>query len=389
MPETIPELAGLRVALFSGNYNYVRDGANKAQNRLVGTLLDHGAEMRVYSPTIPNPPFEPTGTLVSIPSFAIPGRGEYRVPIGMSAKVRADLEKFDPHVIHISSPDRAARQAAAWGRERGKPVVCTIHTRFETYPRYYGFGFAEGLVEAWLRKLYQRCDILLCPSPTMIEVLKAQGMNDRVAVWSRGVERQIFHPGARDLAWRRSIGLADEPPVIGFLGRLVLEKGLDVFAETLANLRQRGVAHQVMVIGEGPAKDWFAERTPGAAFAGFLAGEDLGRAVASMDVLFNPSVTETFGNVTLEAMAAGVPVVAAQATGSSGLVSDGKTGRLVAPTDIGGFADALQAYCEDPALGKAHGAAAAEAALAYDWEAINLAVGAIYRQLLAERAARA
>ncbi|RIV86391.1 glycosyltransferase family 1 protein [Aurantiacibacter xanthus] len=387
MPDTRPDLAGLRVAMFSGNYNYVRDGANKAQNRLVGTLMEHGADMRVYSPTIPNPPFPPTGPLVSIPSFAIPGRSEYRIPTGLSAKVRADLEKFDPQVIHISSPDRAARQAVAWGRRHGKPVVCTIHTRFETYPRYYGFGFAEGLVEAWLRKLYRRCDILLCPSPTMIGVLKEQGMNDRVEVWSRGVEKQIFNPGARDLAWRRSIGLADEPPVIGFLGRLVLEKGLDVFAETLAELRQRGVPHQVMVVGEGPAKSWFAEHTPGAAFAGFLAGEDLGRAVASMDMLFNPSVTETFGNVTLEAMASGVPVVAAKATGSSGLVADGRTGRLVDPTDIAGFADALAAYCEDPALGKAHGAAAAEAAKAYDWETINLAVGAIYRQLLAERAA--
>lgn len=379
------ELSNLRVALFSGNYNYVRDGANKAQNRLVATLLERGVKVRVYAPTVPEPAFEPTGTLVSIPSVAIPGRGEYRIPLGLSAAARRDLEEFDPHVLHLSSPDRSARQAAAWARGRGIPVVYTVHTRFETYPAYYGLGFTQPLIEWWLRRLYNICDLLLVPSPTMIDVLREQRMNENVAIWSRGVEKTIFHPGARDLAWRRSIGLADEPPVIGFLGRLVREKGLGIFAETLAELRRREVPHQVMVIGEGPAREWFAERTPQAVFTGFQAGEDLGRAVASMDMLLNPSTTETFGNVTLEAMAAGVPVVAAQATGSSGLVADGTTGRLVPPDKPCGFADALEAYCRDPALAQAHGAAAAKAADAYDWERINMGVAQAYLDLIAAK----
>ena len=99
--------------------------------------------------------------------------------------------------------------------------------------------------------------------------------------------------------------IADDEFAIGFLGRLVLEKGLDIFAEVCRVLRERDVPHRVLVIGDGPARDWFAERVPEAAFAGFQRGDDLGRAVASMDVLFNPSITETFGNVTLEAMACG------------------------------------------------------------------------------------
>lgn len=379
------DVSDLRVALFSGNYNYVRDGANKAQNRLVATLLDHGVGVRVYAPTVDEPAFEPTGTLVSVPSVAIPGRGEYRIPLGLSAAAQSDLETFDPHILHLSSPDLSARQAAAWARKRGIPVVYTVHTRFETYPAYYGLGFTQPLIEWWLRRLYNRCDLLLVPSPTMIDVLREQRMNENVAIWSRGVEKSIFHPGARSLEWRRGIGLADEPPVIGFLGRLVREKGLGIFAETLAVLRSRNVPHQVMVIGEGPAREWFAERTPDAVFTGFQSGTDLGRAVASMDVLLNPSTTETFGNVTLEAMSAGVPVVAAQATGSSGLVNDGETGRLMAPDDPAGFADALEAYCRDPALARAHGAAAARAAAPYDWEAINMSVAKAYLNLIEKR----
>ena len=379
------QLSDLRVALFSGNYNYVRDGANKAQNRLVGTLLEHGVDMRVYAPTVSEPAFEPTGTLVSLPSFAAPGRPEYRIPWSMKGEALRDLETFDPHIVHISSPDRAAHQAVAWARRRGLPVVATIHTRFETYPRYYGLGFIEPLVEAGLRRLYRKCDMLLVPSPTMVPVLQDQRMNSNVEVWSRGVENAIFNPQARDLEWRRNIGLADKPPVIGFLGRLVLEKGLDVFAETLAELRRRQVPHQVMVVGDGPARKWFADRTPEAVFTGFQSGADLGRAVASMDMLFNPSITETFGNVTLEAMACAVPTVAAIATGSSGLVEHDASGKLVAPGNIEGFADALEAYCRNPALATAHGAAAAAKAAPYDWERINLGVADIYRRLVEAR----
>jgi glycosyltransferase involved in cell wall biosynthesis len=136
-----------------------------------------------------------------------------------------------------------------------------------------------------------------------------------------------------------------------------MEKGLDVFATRVAALRARGVAHKVLVVGEGPARGWFAERVPEACFTGILTGADLGRAVASMDVLFNPSVTETFGNVTLEAMASGVPVIAARATGSTSLVADGSTGRLVEPGDVAGFAEAIAGYVADPALRGAHGAA--------------------------------
>src|SRR3546814_12627389 len=103
---------------------------------------------------------------------------------------------------------------------------------------------------------------------------------------------------------------------IGFLGRLVKEKGLDIFAEVVTDLARRGVPHKVLVIGEGPARVWFESQVPEAVFAGFQSGDDLGRAVASMDVFFTPSITETFGNVTLEAMATGGPVVAARAPGA-------------------------------------------------------------------------
>ncbi|MGX7894431.1 glycosyltransferase family 4 protein [Tsuneonella sp. HG222] len=380
---------GLRIALFSGNYNMTVDGANKALNRLVEYLQRQGATVRVYSPTIDKPAFQPQGTLVSLPSVAIPTRAEYRFPLGLNARVRADLAAFDPHVLHISAPDKSARAAVKWARERGTPVLASVHTRFETYFQYYRLGFIAGWVENWIRQLYRRCDALVTPSAGMVDVLREQGMNDDISLWERGVDRQVFSPERRDLAWREAHGIAPDAVAIGFLGRLVMEKGLDAFAQTIAELARRGVPHRVLVIGDGPARGWFESNLPGASFVGFQGGSDLGRAVASMDVLFNPSITETFGNVTLEAMACGVPVVAARATGSTSLVADGVNGILVDPGDIAGFADALARYVEDPALRAAHGAAGANRSKAYAWDAINQAVADTYLRLIAARKAPA
>jgi hypothetical protein len=123
----------LRIALFSGNYNYVRDGANQALNRLVGYLLRQGAKVRVYSPTVEKPAFEPTGDLVPLPSVPIPGRPEYRIPTGLPLKIRRDLAAFNPNVVHISSPDVSAHRAVSWARARNLPAVAAVHTPFETY----------------------------------------------------------------------------------------------------------------------------------------------------------------------------------------------------------------------------------------------------------------
>ena len=104
-------LAGLRVALFSGNYNYVRDGANQALNRLVGYLLRQGASVRAYAPVVENPAFPPTGDLVGVPAVPLPGRPEYRIPLALSPRVRRDLAAFAPNVVHVASPDITAHRA--------------------------------------------------------------------------------------------------------------------------------------------------------------------------------------------------------------------------------------------------------------------------------------
>lgn len=379
------DATGLRVALFSGNYNYVRDGANQALNRFVEYLLRRGAAVRVYAPTVAEPAFPATGDLVSAPSFAVPGRKEYRVPYRLSGALRRDLKQFAPNLVHVASPDPLCHRALSWARARDLPTVASVHTRFETYPRYYGLAFLEPLVLSMLRRFYRRCDAIVAPSDSMAQLLREQRMNYNVGIWTRGIDRDIFNPERRDPAWRRSLGIADDMPVIGFIGRLVMEKGLDVFSDTVDQLTARQVRHKVLVVGEGPARDWFENRLPDAVFTGFQSGADLGRAVANMDMLFNPSVTETFGNVTLEAMACGLPTVAARATGSESLVTEGVTGRLIRPGAINEFADALENYCNDEALRARAGQAAKARAERNGWDQVNQALVDTYLRVIRQR----
>jgi glycosyltransferase involved in cell wall biosynthesis len=375
----------LRVALFSGNYNYVRDGANQALNRLVAYLLRQGVQVRIYSPTVKNPAFPATGEVVHIPAVPIPGRAEYRLGLALPAAVRRDLAEFSPNVVHVSTPDIVGHRAVTWARKHKVAVVASVHTRFDTYLAYYHLEMLEPLARALMRRFYHRCEVVMAPAVSTAAILRSQRMNRDVVIWGRGIDRDQFNPGRRDMAWRRSIGIADDEMVIIFLGRVVMEKGLDVFADAIHALDEREVNYRVLVVGEGPARPWFEQQLPRAIFTGEITGVELATALASADVLLNPSITEAFGNVTLEAMASGLPVIAAEATGSTNLVFDGATGRLVDGTDSDEFADALEVYARDPALRRAHGEAGLVKASKMDWDTINSAVVRAYEKAIVKR----
>jgi len=376
----------LRVALFSGNYNYVTDGAAVALNHLVAHLERQGIESLVFSPTADPPAFAPAGTLVPVPSVGFPGRSEYRVALGLPREQRRRLEAFRPTLFHLSAPDLLGYAARGLARRWRVPLVASFHTRYDTYFRYYRMAWLEGTVTRYLRHFYRPCEHVYVPSESTAQVLRQQNMARDVRIWSRGVDAGRFNPGRRDLEWRRSLGFGDAEPVIAFVGRLVLEKGIDSFARTVAGLRERGAAHRVLVVGDGPERVRFHALLPeDAVFTGHLDGDALARAYASSDLFLNPSVTETFGIVTLESMAAGLPAVCADATGSQSLVAHGESGVLVRPGDDAGYVDAVERLTADPALRARMGAAAHERSRRYTWDAVIDALVEQYREVLERR----
>lgn len=364
--------AALRVALFSGNYNYVMDGPVRALNRLVARLEACGHKALVFAPTTKRPAFKHAGELVSIPSVALPGsRSEYRLGLGLRGEQRRRLEDFGPTIVHVAAPDWLGLSALNYAQSRGIPAVASFHTRFDTYPRYYGMAWLEGRVTDYMRYFYARCERVYAPSQSMVDELRRDRIGRDIRLWARGVDQKLFNPVRRDMAWRRSLAIADDEIVVAFVGRVVLEKAIDVFADALRLAAASDAKIRAMVVGDGPERKRFEEILPTGVFTGYLEGESLARAYASADIFFNPSITETFGNVTLEAMASGLPAVCAAASGSRSLVDDGATGVLVADArDAGGFARALIALSSDGGVRRRMGEAALAKARAFDWESI-------------------
>ncbi|MEO0399044.1 MAG: glycosyltransferase family 1 protein [Pseudomonadota bacterium] len=380
----------LRVALFSGNYNYVVDGPVRALNTLVAHLEKRGHAVLVFAPTIKDPPFQHSGELVSIPSTALPGsRSEYRLGFGLFGDAKRRLDAFKPSLIHIAAPDITGLHALKYAEKRKVTPVASFHTRFDTYPRYYGAKWLEKHLTNYMRNFYGRCRHVYAPSESMREELSRDGIGKDVRIWTRGVDSALFSPTKRDMDWRRANGVKDDDVLIAFVGRVVLEKGIDVFAEALQQAAVDNKKVKGLIVGEGPERARFEEKLPSAVFTGYQQGEELARAYASADVFFNPSVTETFGNVTLEAMACGLPSVAVAAAGSRSLVEDGETG-LLAPleSDLGAraaaYAEKLRTLANDPDMRARMATAARTKALGFNWDAVLDALISNYRLAIAE-----
>lgn len=380
-------MPSFRLALFTGNYNYTRDGSNQSLNRLVRHLQEvAGAKVRVYSPTTPTPAFEPVGDLISIPSVSVPGRPEYRLGLGLNPAVRRDLLAFAPDIVHLATPDLLGFQAQKLARDLGLPVVASVHTRFESYLGYYGLSVLAPLVERTLRGFYQGCDQVMAPTLQMAEAMARRGLRTSVGVWGRGVDRELFDPARRDPAWRRAQGLIDDELAVLFVGRIVLEKGLGVFAETLARLRSSHPRVRALVVGDGPARAGFEPQLPGARFTGFLTGQELARAVASADIFFNPSTTEAFGNVNLEAMASGLPVICADLANSRALIAHEGTGLLCPADSAADYAAAIARLADQPEFRRSLGCEGRAASAAFSWSACLEGMAEVYRRLLDRKA---
>ena len=360
----------MRVALFSGNYNYIREGANQALNRLVRFAEERGHEVRVYSPVTDTPAFRPEGTLVPVPSIALPRRSEFRLALGLPSAIRDDIRRFAPDIIHVSTPDILNTRAQSFAKELGIPIVASMHTRFETYFGYYGLGWAKPLAKAHLDRFYRRSDHVLAPTPGIVAEMKQVRGDEKVSLWSRGVDRRLFDPRKRDTKWRRAQGWSNDDIVALFFGRLVLEKGVRDFIAILHELRSQGIDVKPLVVGEGPARNEFA-KLGDARMTGHLDGADLARAVASSDILVHPSSTEAFGNVLLEAMASGLATISAETDSSRSLIDHDLSGLLCPPGDIHCFAGELRRLAADEKRRGDLGREARTASRRFGWNAAS------------------
>jgi len=374
----------LRVALVASSYNYIKDGVALTLNRLVAYLARQGVEVLVFAPVGRVPAFVHEGTLVPVPSISLPARPEYRFALGLGREAASRLQAFRPDIMHIAlAPDLLGVEALRLARRMNIPAVASYHTRFETYLKHYWYaaGFTPVLRQ-YLRYGYGACDEVYVPSQSTLDELLADGFRNNMRLWQRGVDIDRFSPGKRSAPWRREHGFADDDVVVTFVSRLVREKELATLAAALQILRARGVPHRALIAGDGPERANLQRELPEAVFTGFLDGEDLAVAYASSDIFVFPSETETFGNVTLEAMASGLPCVCADATGSRSLVAHERTGYLATPRNAPEFADRIGCLVTDANLRRQMGQAARARSLAFSWDDSMARILGYYESLL-------
>jgi phosphatidylinositol alpha 1,6-mannosyltransferase len=371
----------LRVALITSSYNFIADGVALTLNRLVGYLLAQGVEVLVFAPTADKPAFAHQGTVVSVPSIALPARPEYRLAFGLGAQARRALLDFQPDIIHIAAPDLLGHAALSFARKHNIPAVASYHTRYETYLRHYWYlSGLEGWLKYRLKAFYGAMREVYVPSDSVREALLADGLRDNFKPWPRGIDTDRFTPAKRSTDWRARHGIGADEIMILHVSRLVREKRLDTLTAALRRLPYRKV-----IVGDGPDRALAERALPDAIFTGFLNGEDLAAAYASSDLFIFPSDSESFGNVTLEAMSSGLPCVCADATGSRSLVVDGETGFLAPASDAEGFARHLSRLAQDGALRARMGQAARARALTFSWDETLGRMLGYYRALTGAR----
>ena len=244
------------------------------------------------------------------------------------------LETFAPDVIHIVNPAVLGMAGLFYSKTLNVPLMASYHTHLPKYLEHYGLGMFEGLMWELIKAVHNQARLNLVTSTAMQDELTAHGV-ERVQVWQRGVDTELFRPelASREMRDRLTQGHPDAPLLL-YVGRLSAEKEVDRIKPVLESIPEARLA----LVGDGPYREelekHFADTHTH--FVGYLAGEALGAAYASADAFVFPSRTETLGLVLLEAMAAGCPVVAANAGGIPDIVANGENGYLFDPKDEGG-----------------------------------------------------
>jgi phosphatidylinositol alpha 1,6-mannosyltransferase len=370
----------LRLALFTGNYNYIRDGVAVTLNRLVAHLEKMGHVVLVLAPTAKVPAIKHVGELISVPSVPVPFHSEYRLALSLPKSAKQRLLDFKPDLVLLAAPDVLGQRALKFALAQKIPVVASYHTRLDTYLKFYKLGFLENWGRNYLARFYKQVRMVYPPSQSMAETLQEQAIAKHVEVWGRGVDSELYNPNKRSRVWRRDLGFEDSDVIVTFVSRLVKEKNTDILARVLQKLNAKA-----LIVGQGPEEAHLRKMLPHAKFVGFLQGEDLALAYASSDIFLFPSESETFGNVTLEAMASGLPTVCAVSTGSNSLVVSGQTGYLVDARQESQLVVQVQTLIANQSLRQSMGKAARARALEFNWDAILNRLIASFEKVIAQK----
>jgi len=376
----------MRVALFTDTYPPQVNGVARTLARLVRHLEEEGHDVGVI--TTRGRGAAPTGDPgagfeLRLPGVPVPVYPELLLPRWPRRGERRALEAFDPEVVHCATESVLGWWGRRWALRSGRPLVTSFHTNFPAYAAGYGLGPAAGATWHLLRRFHAPAIRTLAPSRETVADLADHGFHPRLDVWSRGVDGAHFHPARRCESLRAQLAPGADV-VLLYVGRLAPEKRLGLLLDAFPLVRARASMDVALVlVGGGPMEARVREaRLPGVHLAGYRTGAELARAYASADLFAFPSDTETFGNVVLEAMASGLPVVGVDRGGVRDTILPGVTGCLTPPGEVEPFAEAILGLVEQPFLRARMGTRARAEAEGRGWPRILDGVVQVYREAM-------
>ena len=362
----------MRVALFSETFLPRSDGIVTVLCRLLDQLALRGIESMLFTPRLGPVERYAATRICSAPGLPFPPYADLRLALPTPRQWRR-LRDFAPQVTHFLHPS-VFGLAAWWGARRlGLPTLVSWHLDYGRIARHWRLGpLHAGAIEPGVnlltRQVLGRADCALAPSRSAQGRLRDMGVKAPVQLWRRGVDSERFHPRHADAAMRRRLAAADPRQLqLLYVGRLSLEKGLASLRAALQALPQA----QLALVGDGPARRALEAQFAGlpVRFTGVLQGRELAQAYASADVFVFPSLAESFGLVVLEAMASGLPPVAARSGGVPELLREGRNGYSFAPGDEAGLLHGVRRLAADAEHRRALGRQARADAEARDWSA--------------------
>ncbi len=378
---------GLRLALVSDTWAPQVNGVTRTLERLAEVVRARGGAVEVFTTSDPGAqPEVGVRRADSVPLWFYP---QLRVAPARPRPLARALRAWGATLVHVATPFGMGLGGRTAARSLGLPLVTSYHTHFSAYLPHYALGGACRTLERYLRWFHNGGRRTYCPTTSVARDLAARGF-ERTAVWGRGVDADRFSPAWRTPAVRQLHGSCDRELLVLYVGRVAREKGIDELLDAMAlhHALPDAPPSRLLVVGDGPhLAACRAREVPGVTFFGKATGELLSRLYASADLFVFPSTTDTFGNVTLEAMASALPVIAAECAVTRELLPPG-AGSFYAAGDARSLASHIARWGRDPALRLAAGRKGREGALSRRWGRVFDALLTDYTAVVASAARR-
>ena len=308
---------------------------------------------------------------------AIPMYGHLRMGLPSRRALLKAWSQHPPDLVHIATEGPLGWSALQAALALKLPVCSDFRTNFQAYSQFYRLGWLHKPITAYLRTFHNRCHCTMVPTDVLRRQLDASGFR-LLSVVARGVDTQLFSPEKRSAALRRQWGAGDGDVVVLHVGRLAPEKNLGVLLHAFARIQSVQQRVRLVVVGDGPSRAAMQAQCPQAIFAGFRSGEDLAAHYASSDVFLFPSLTETYGNVTPEAMASGLAVVAFDDAAAGQLIQHESSGLLAPKGDSAAFLQLAGDLAVDHERRNSLGRLARTRSLGLGWDQVIRKVEGVY-----------